>query len=195
MKCTKCGAEIPNGAGFCAQCGQAVKAPAAAKPAAAPAAAPKPAAKPAAQQQPQPQAEPKAKKAAAPPPEPEEPAYDAEQDAKDGKLMAILAYILFFIPMIAGAHKTSPFVKFHTNQGLLLFIASVALGVAISIIQAILRVLLFNIFAWGLYGVLSTILSILWLAPTALLIIGIINAAGGSFKPLPVIGDKITIIK
>ena len=187
MKCTKCGAEIPNGAGFCAQCGQAVKAPAAAKPAAAPAAAPKPAAKPAAQQQPQPQAEPKAKKAAAPPPEPEEPAYDAEQDAKDGKLMAILAYILFFIPMIAGAHKTSPFVKFHTNQGLVYFIFMAASYIIIQILWWVLAV---SLALWFF----NFVFIILRLAVWIFAVLGIINASKGVCKPMPLIG-KINILK
>ena len=31
--------------------------------------------------------------------------------------MAIIAYILFFVPLLTGDRKKSPFVKFHTNQG------------------------------------------------------------------------------
>ncbi len=33
------------------------------------------------------------------------------QDAQENKTMAILAYILFFIPLLTGAHKTSAFAK------------------------------------------------------------------------------------
>ena len=40
--------------------------------------------------------------------------------------MGVLSYlgILVFVPLIAG-NKQSPYVRFHTNQGLVLFIASV----------------------------------------------------------------------
>ena len=41
-------------------------------------------------------------------------------DAEQNKMMAILSYIIFFIPLITGDHKKSPFVKFHVNQGTLL---------------------------------------------------------------------------
>ncbi len=40
--------------------------------------------------------------------------------------MAILAYILFFVPLLTEAKK-DPFVKFHVKQGLVLFIAEVIL--------------------------------------------------------------------
>jgi uncharacterized membrane protein len=115
-------------------------------------------------------------------------------DAEKNKTMAILAYILFFIPLLAGAHKTSPFVKFHTNQGTVLFIAAVIFGIVVGILSAILTAILWRTFAWGLLGVIHIIISLLWLAPLALCIIGIINAANKQKKPLPVIG-KFTIIK
>ena len=38
-------------------------------------------------------------------------------DAEQNKGMAIVAYILFFVPLITGDHLKSPFVQFHTNQG------------------------------------------------------------------------------
>jgi uncharacterized membrane protein len=108
--------------------------------------------------------------------------------------MSILAYILFFVPLIAGAHKTSETVKFHTNQGTVLFIATLIWGVAYSILTAILTAIFLAIGAWGLLAVLLTILGILWLAPAVLVVLGIVNAATDKLRPLPVIG-KITIIK
>ncbi|MDR1464292.1 MAG: zinc-ribbon domain-containing protein [Oscillospiraceae bacterium] len=115
-------------------------------------------------------------------------------DAQANKTMAILAYILFFIPLITGDHKKSPFVKFHTNQGTVLFIAAVAWGIAENIVLAILRAIFWNGYTWGVYGLFSTILNILWLAPTVLCVLGIINAVNGRQKELPVIG-KFKIIK
>ena len=115
-------------------------------------------------------------------------------DAQANKVMAVLAYILFFIHLLTGAHKTSPFVKYHTNQGTALFIAAVAWGIVENIVLAILRAIFWNGYTWGIYGLFSTILNILWLAPTALCIYGIYNAATGKQKELPVIG-KFRIIK
>jgi len=116
-------------------------------------------------------------------------------DAEANKGMAVIAYILFFVPLLAGAHKTSPFVRFHTNQGTILFILAVAWGVAESILHAILRVVFLNAFTWGVYGPLNTILSALWLVPTALCVLGIVNAVNGKTEPLPVIGNKVSLIK
>ncbi|MCL2426334.1 MAG: zinc-ribbon domain-containing protein [Oscillospiraceae bacterium] len=116
-------------------------------------------------------------------------------DADKNKGMAIIAYLLFFIPLITGDHKKSAFVKYHTNQGIILFIFSAGLGVAISIVMAILTSLLFNVFAWGLLAILGTILNLLWFVPMIFLILGIVNASSGKEKPLPLIGNKITILK
>ncbi len=117
-----------------------------------------------------------------------------EADAQANKTMAILAYIIFFIPLITGAHNTSPFVKYHTNQGTVLFIASLAYGVVYWIITSILASILLNSGSWGLWSVLTTIFGLTWLVVVALCIIGIVNAASGQMKPLPVIG-KFTVIR
>jgi len=109
-------------------------------------------------------------------------------------LMAILAYILFFIPLLTGAHKTSDFVKYHTNQGTVLFLATLIFSIALSIITAIFTTILIAIGAWGLLKTIGTILGLLWLAPLALCILGIVNVVKNQTKPLPVIG-KFTIIK
>lgn len=98
-------------------------------------------------------------------------------DAEKNKGMAILAYIIFFIPLLAA--KDSKFAMFHANQGLVLFLAAVAVNIVGSIIPII---------GWFL------ILPIGLLAITVLAIMGIINAAKGEMKPLPMIGG-FTIIK
>jgi len=115
-------------------------------------------------------------------------------DAEQNKGMAILAYILFFIPLLAGTHKTSNFVKYHTNQGTVLFLATVIFGIVLGILSAILTAILWRTFAWGLLGVIHIILGLLWFVPLVFCILGIVNAATGKMKPLPVIG-KFTIIK
>ena len=110
-------------------------------------------------------------------------------DAEQNKGMAILAYILFFIPLITGDYKKSPFLMFHTNQGTVLFISAVAYGVAFSILATIL--VFIPILGW----LLIWLLSICWIVVPVLMIMGIINAANGRMKPLPLIGTLFTIIK
>ena len=115
-----------------------------------------------------------------------------EKDAQDNKGMAIIAYILFFVPLLAGAHKNSPFVKYHANQGTALFILAAAYSIVSSILSSVIRVpvRLWGV-ATGVYhtpGWLTAILSIGSLALFALCVLGIINAIGGKMKPLPLVG-------
>ena len=117
-----------------------------------------------------------------------------EKDAQDNKVMAILSYIIFFIPLLTGDYKKSAFVKFHTNQGTVLFISSVILGVGWGIVTAILTGIFAVTFLWGLIAILAVISNLIWLLPTVLCILGIINAVNRKTVPLPIIG-KWTIIK
>ena len=118
----------------------------------------------------------------------------AQSDAEQNKGMAILAYILFFIPLLAGAHKTSEFVKYHTNQGIVLTIFYIGYAIVSGILTAILTALLIASGSYGLLALIGTILGLLWFVPLILCIIGIVNAVQGKMKPLPIIG-KFTILK
>lgn len=97
------------------------------------------------------------------------------EDIEKNKVMALLAYIIFLIPLLAA--KDSKFARFHTNQGIILVIGAVIA----SIIAAI------PIIGWIIAPILSVII-------TVLAIIGIINAAGGKAKELPLVG-KFKILK
>ena len=120
----------------------------------------------------------------------------SDNDAQVNKNMGILAYILC-IPLFTGDYKKSPFVKFHTNQGVVLYIVSIAYSIISSIIQSAVRV---PRYVYGIYygrytpGWLSFILGIGSLFVFILWIIGIVNASKGEKKPLPLIGG-INIIK
>lgn len=109
------------------------------------------------------------------------------QDSND-KVYGILSYIgiLVLVPLLAG--KTQ-FARYHANQGLVLFIADIILGVMIGITVGVLGLL-------GVIGVVlgSIVSGIFGLCIFVLVIMGIINAANGEMKPLPVIGG-ITLIK
>jgi uncharacterized membrane protein len=102
-----------------------------------------------------------------------------QEDIDNNKIWAILAYILFFIPLLTA--RQSPFAMYHANQGLMLFIVAIASIVFNSIISAI------PIIGWIISIFVSIAVFIFW-------IIGIINAASGKAKPLPIIGG-VTLLK
>jgi uncharacterized membrane protein len=165
--CSRCGTQVQDGAGFCPTCGEQIGA-ASAQPS-----------------------------GYAPPAPFGAPAQTADQDAQNNKGIAIVAYLLFFVPLLMGAHKTSPFVKFHTNQGTILIIFAVAWNIACWIVSSILSTLLFSVLlfsGWGLFGILSTIFTLLGFVPAVFAVLGIINAATGKTVPLPIIGN-FTIIR
>ena len=98
------------------------------------------------------------------------------QDAEKNKAFAIVGYIipiLFFIPLISEEGKKSPFAKFHANQQLNLLLAAVVVNIVGGIIPFI---------GWFVLLPLGTIFLIV------VAIMGIVNAAKGAMKPLPVIG-------
>lgn len=103
-----------------------------------------------------------------------------KQEAEDGKVMAILAYIIFLIPLLAA--KDNRFAQYHANQGLILFLA----GIALAIVS--------NIIAWIIWPIGMLLSSVGSLAILGFAIYGIINAAQLEAKPLPLIGE-ITLIK
>ena len=114
---------------------------------------------------------------------------DFKKDAEDNKIMGILAYlgILVLVPIFAA--KESRFARFHANQGLVLLIAAIALSVVVMILGIVLALVSTTIAA--LTSLLSMAVSIGCLV---FAIIGIINAAKGEMKELPIIG-KYTILK
>ena len=98
-----------------------------------------------------------------------------KDDIEKNKAMGLLAYILFFIPLLAA--KNSPFARYHANQGLVLFIC----GLISSLVWII------PILGWIIAPILSIVI-------TVLAVIGIINALNGKAKKLPIIG-KFKILK
>ncbi len=113
----------------------------------------------------------------------------AVDDVTQNKAMGILAYFgpLVLIPILAA--PKSMFARFHSNQGLVLLLADIAY----SIINAILTAIFWAI-SWRLGSIMSSILGLVWILFMVLAIIGIVNAASGRAKELPIIG-KIKILK
>lgn len=106
--------------------------------------------------------------------------YDT-QDIQDNKIWAALSYvgILFILPLLVNGGN-SRYGKFHANQGFILFLAGIVCGIAGAILGMIPII----------GGILSALLS---LALLALTIIGIINAANGKAKELPLIGGLLHV--
>ena len=102
-------------------------------------------------------------------------------DVEKNKVFAVLAYIgiLFLVPLLAA--PDSKFARYHTNQGVVLFIANI-------IIWAAAFVLAHIPFASCLTIPAASVCILV------LMVIGIINAASGKYKPLPLIG-QFTILK
>lgn len=93
-------------------------------------------------------------------------------DAEQNKAMGIIAYlgIFFLVPLLAA--KESRFAMYHANQGLVLFLFGIAVGAIVMI----------PILGW-IVGFVGGI------AHLVFAIMGIINAAKGEMKPLPLIGN------
>jgi uncharacterized membrane protein len=105
-----------------------------------------------------------------------------EENAKvtgSEKFMGVLAYlgVLVLFPLFLA--KDSQFARYHTNQGLILFIAYLILGVLQKIFST---------------GIISTILWICGVIVFVFTIIGIVNVCKGECKELPWIG-KYRILK
>lgn len=112
------------------------------------------------------------------------------EDVQNNKVFAIIAYfgILVLVPIFAA--KESKFARFHANQGLGLFICEAAWGIISYIISYLLAVS----FSWAMLGLWSVISWLVCIGFLVFAIIGIVNAAQGSTKPMPLFG-KFKILK
>lgn len=111
------------------------------------------------------------------------------QDIANNKAMSVLAYISWLVLIPIFGAKGSKFARFHANQGLVLAVTEIIWWIAKSILAGI-----FLAISWWIGSVISTVF---WLADIVfviLAIIGIVNAAKGRAKQLPVIG-KIKLLK
>jgi len=97
-------------------------------------------------------------------------------DIEKNKVMAGLAYLIFFLPLLAC--PDSKYGRYHANQALILFIAGFGGSLILSFIPII---------GWLLLPVFAFVVLVF-------AIIGLVNGFGGKVKPLPLIG-KFTILK
>ena len=124
----------------------------------------------------------------------------SDPDIEQHKGAAILAYICFLIPLIAAPN--SRFARYHANQGLIAFIILIAAVVMVAVLHAaelglayfmanMMNIAVLNYFFSCGLTLLQLGLLVGWVA---LVIAGIVNAANGLTKPLPVLGH-LSMIK
>ena len=95
----------------------------------------------------------------------------------DNKTLSILSYITIIgwvVAYFSGTDKADVLLKYHLRQSLGLAIVSIVFNIAFTIIASIIPSLSF-------IGLVGYAFIILW-------IMGIINAANGALKPVPLIG-------
>jgi hypothetical protein len=111
------------------------------------------------------------------------------EDIENHKVMAILAYlsILFLMPLLAA--PKSKFARYHTNQGVILFIANLLLMMLWYILAhfifyiPVLGFILYPINFLVCYGLIFAGMGY-----------GIFNVMFGVCKPLPFIGEMFIIV-
>lgn len=122
-------------------------------------------------------------------------------DVQNNKVMAILAYIGIFVLIPIFGAKESKFARFHSNQGLVNSLGLVIFGFMNLIMQSIWRV---SSWSWSItpiytinsviFTVINIVFGIISLVFVALAVYGIVNAATGKARELPVIG-RIKLLK
>ena len=169
--CRNCGTNVNDGIKFCPSCGSPMEAPG-----------------PAAQAKPQDQSDISAKLAALNNTADTTADFD-KADIEQNKIMGILAYLSWLVLIPIFAAPNSKFARFHANQGLVLAITEIAWWILTGIVSAILYAI-----SWTLGAIFGTLLGLVNLVFLVLLILGILNAANGKAKELPIIG-KFKLLK
>jgi uncharacterized membrane protein len=114
-------------------------------------------------------------------------AASGSKEVEEGKACSILAYLIIGLIwyFVDDKMKKNSFANYHVKQGLVFLLGAIVYHVALSIILTAIFVPL--LFTGGGFGLLM-ILRLLYYVPLIFLIIGIINAANGNKKELPIIG-------
>lgn len=103
----------------------------------------------------------------------------SNEDIAKGKTIAILSYCTllgWIIAIIMHQSEKTKYGAYHIRQALGLFIFTAGAAIVLLIITMIMWFLLF-------------LIPVLQLGVLAMIVIGIINAANGKVKPLPLIGE------
>ena len=105
------------------------------------------------------------------------------EEIESGKVMAFVAYLIFFVPLLMEDQRKNKFVMFHTEQSIVVVIVNVA-GIVLGTI--------------GSFFCIGVVFYLLNLFALVLWIMGVINAFGGKVTPLPLVGqfgEKFNLVK
>jgi uncharacterized membrane protein len=106
-----------------------------------------------------------------PPVQTPSPAAANPKEFEEGKILAILSYIIPFVFLVPIIQKNNDYALFHAKQAMLLMIVGFVLSTVLSATC-----------------VLAVLVPFVSLGLLVLAIMGIINAVKGEMKPLPVLG-------
>ncbi|MFV0485087.1 MAG: hypothetical protein ACK5MU_02570 [Candidatus Saccharimonadales bacterium] len=126
-----------------------------------------------------------------------------KEEIKEGKGLAVVAYIIALIPFFAG-DKKNKFIRFHAVQGMNIFITSLILTVASAIINAVFGAIAVGSAvslngagvagSLGVIAIINVVFGIASLIVFAMDIVGLVYAAQGLTKEVPIF-NKIKFIK
>lgn len=103
--------------------------------------------------------------------------FDSKEIA-DNKLIDVLMAlfpVLFFIPLVAGRMKYSPYLRFRSNQAAILFLIQVVL------------LILGKVIGW--ISLFASVLKILNFVFLVFFLINLFNAISGNSRKMPLIGE------
>ena len=114
-------------------------------------------------------------------------------DIEQNKIFAVISYLglLFLVPLIAA--RQSKFAMYHCNQGAVLCVVWFCGVIGLMVVGIIFGHIPFLGFLIAI--MMGLIHFVFWLGMLALMVMGIINAANGRMKPLPLIGNLFTLVK
>ncbi|PYF70062.1 DUF4870 domain-containing protein [Pedobacter nutrimenti] len=95
----------------------------------------------------------------------------------NNKTLSIVSYVTligWLIAYFSGKEKADDLLKYHLKQALGLAIVSIIFSVALQVIASVVPALSF-------LGVFGLVILVFW-------ILGMINAANGALKPVPILG-------
>ena len=118
-----------------------------------------------------------------------------KRDIEDGQGLAIVAYILPFIPYFT--EKKNKFVMYHARQGMDLLVITMAYYILTSLLVRIFQKEIYiagNLSGYTTPSWLSFIIAIGFICLAILAVIGIVYAISGKAKELPIV-NKIKIFK
>lgn len=105
-------------------------------------------------------------------------------DIQSNKAMGILAYISWLVLVPIFGAKGSKFARFHANQGLVLAIISTIVWIVFTLLAKI------PVIGW-IFAISESLISVGFVV---LSVLGIVNAARGLARELPIVG-KFKILK